>query len=421
MIAPFQSGHSKPTRFPRLALASCILVVFSGLVRQGHAQIAVRGETVYTMASEPIHDGVVLIQGSKIERVGPASEVPIPTGYRVLQAKVVTPGLIDAHSTVGLSGILNQPHDQEQLEKSAPIQPELRALDAYNGRDPLVDWVRSLGVTTVHTGHSPGALISGQTMIVKTFPPDSDQAVVVPAAMLAASLGPGALSDKKDKPPGTAPKAVAMLRAELIKAQEYAQKRAKTDPEKRAPRDLHLESLSTLLEGKMPLLVTVQRHQDILAALRVASEFKLRLVLDGVADAPLVMDQIKQSGFPVIVHPTMARATHETENLSMETPAKLKQAGILFALQSGYESYVPKTRVVLFEAAEAAANGLSPRDAMASITIDAARLLGIQHRVGSLEPGKDADVALFDGDPFEYASHCVGTIVSGTVTDTQPR
>jgi len=273
----------------------------------------------------------------------------------------------------------------------------------------------------VHTGHSPGALISGQTMIVKTFPPDSDQAVVVPAAMIAANLGPGALNDKKDKPPGTAPKAVAMLRAEFIKAQEYAQKRAKTDPEKRAPRDLHLEALTALLDGKMPLLVTVQRHQDILAALRVASEFKLKLILDGVADAPLVMDQIKQSGFPVIVHPTMARATHETENLSMETPAKLKQAGILFALQSGYESYVPKTRVVLFEAAEAAANGLSPRDAMASITIDAARLLGIQDRVGSLEPGKDADVALFDGDPFEYASHCVGTIVSGTVTDTQPR
>ena len=395
--------------------------MFFGGPIQGHAQIAVRGETVYTMASEPIHDGVVLIQGSRIERVGPAGEVPIPAGYRVLQAKVATPGLIDAHSTVGLSGILNQPHDQEQLEKSAPIQPELRALDAYNGRDPLVDWVRSLGVTTVHTGHSPGALISGQTMIVKTFPPDSDQAVVVPAAMIAANLGPGALNDKKDKPPGTAPKAVAMLRAEFIKAQEYAQKRAKTDPEKRAPRDLHLEALTALLDGKMPLLVTVQRHQDILAALRVASEFKLKLILDGVADAPLVMDQIKQSGFPVIVHPTMARATHETENLSMETPAKLKQAGILFALQSGYESYVPKTRVVLFEAAEAAANGLSPRDAMASITIDAARLLGIQDRVGSLEPGKDADVALFDGDPFEYASHCVGTIVSGTVTDTQPR
>jgi imidazolonepropionase-like amidohydrolase len=416
-----------PVMFPRFklrrsALLPCVALLLLALpAAPGRAQIAVRGETVYTMASEPIQDGVVLIQGGKIERVGPAAQVPVPAGYRVLQAKVVTPGLIDAHSTVGLSGILNQPHDQEQLERSGPIQPELRALDAYNGRDPLVDWIRGLGITTIHTGHSPGALISGQTMIVKTYPPDSDQAVMVPAAMIAANLGPASLSDKKDKPPGTIPKAVAMLRAELIKVQEYAQKRAKTDPEKRAARDLHLESLNAVLEGKMPLLVTVQRHQDILAALRVANEFKLKLVLDGAADAPLVLDQIKQSAFPVILHPTMGRATRETENLSMETAAKLKQAGILFALQSGYESYVPKTRVVLFEAAAAAASGLSARDALASITIDAARLLGIQDRVGSLAEGKDADVALFDGDPFEYVTHCVGTIVAGTLTDSQPR
>jgi imidazolonepropionase-like amidohydrolase len=214
---------------------------------------------------------------------------------------------------------------------------------------------------------------------------------------------------------------VALLRAELIKAQEYAQKRAKPDLEKRPARELRLEALGQLLEGRLPLLVTVHRHQDILAALRVAAEFKLRLVLDGVSDAPLVLEQLKQSGFPVILHPTMARASKELENLSLETAAKLKQAGIPFALQSGYEAYVPKTRVVLFEAALAAANGLTPAEALASITIDAARLLGIHERAGSLEAGKDADLALFDGDPFEYATHCVGVVVSGTVVSTEPK
>ena len=168
------------------------------------------------------------------------------------------------------------------------------------------------------------------------------------------------------------------------------------------------------------LLVTVNRHQDIVAALRVAAEFKLKIVLDSVADAPLVLDEIKKSGFPVIVHPTMARASQERENLSFETASKLKQAGILFALQSGYEGYVPKTRVVLLEAGVAAANGLSFTDALASITSDAARLLGIAERVGTLEKGKDADIALYDGDPFEYTTHCVGVIVSGVITDTQP-
>jgi len=212
-----------------------------------------------------------------------------------------------------------------------------------------------------------------------------------------------------------------MLRAELIKAVEYTRKRSKGDADKRPARDLHLETLSRALDGTQPLLITVQRHQDILSALRVAAEFKLKIVLDGAADAPLVLAEIKKSGFPVLLHPTMTRASGEAENLSFETAAKLKNAGIPFALQSGFEGYVPKTRVVLFEAGVAAANGLTVPQALASITIDAAKLLGIQKRVGSLESGKDADLALYDGDPFEYTTHCVGVVVNGVVTDTQSR
>jgi imidazolonepropionase-like amidohydrolase len=236
--------------------------------------------------------------------------------------------------------------------------------------------------------------------------------------MIAATLGSTALNPAKDKAPGTVAKAVAMLRAELIKAQEYQLKLAKPDPDKRPARDLRMETFGKLLAGKMPLLVTANRHQDILAALRLADEFKFKLVLDGVADAPLVLDQIKKSGFPVLVHPTMARATGDSENLSFETASALENAGIPFALQSGFEAYVPKTRVVLFEAAIAAANGLGFDAALASITINAAKILGIHERAGSIEKGKDADLALFDGDPFEYATHCTGTIVSGILTDT---
>ncbi len=395
-----------------------VALLLAGPVRAEN--IAVQGEIIHTMAGAAIRDGVVLIQDGKIASVGPAAAVKIPEGYRVLKAKVVTPGLIDARSVVGLSGILNQPQDQEQLEKSAPLQPELRAIDAYNGRDPLVDYVRRFGVTTLHTGHAPGALISGQTMIVKTHPATLDQSLLNPAAMTATTLGSGATTGEKGKAPGTSSKAVAMLRAELLKAQDYTRKQAGADAEKRPARDLHLEALVRALDGKQPLLITVQRHQDILAALRLAAEFKLKIVLDGVADAPLVLAEIKASGFPVILHPTMARANGEAENLSLETAAKLRQAGVTFALQSGFESYVPKTRVVLFEAAVTAANGLSADEARAAITIDAAKLLGIDQRVGSLEPGKDADLALYDGDPFEYTTHCTGVIVSGVVTDSQP-
>ena len=133
------------------------------------------------------------------------------------------------------------------------------------------------------------------------------------------------------------------------------------------------------------------------------------------------IDEIKDAGVPVIVHPTMCRATGETENLSFETAATLKAAGIPIALQSGYESYVPRTRVVLFEAGVAAAHGLDFEEALGTITIEAATILGIANRVGSLEVGKDADVALFDGDPFEYTTHCIGVIANGEVVSQEVR
>ena len=217
------------------------------------------------------------------------------------------------------------------------------------------------------------------------------------------------------KSPGTRAKAVSMLRAELIKAQEYGRKRALTDETKRPARDLRLDILLRALDGTQPLLVTAHLQQDILDALRVAAEFKMKIILDGCSDAPLVLPEIKASGFSVILHPTMKRSSEDAANLSMETAAKLKAAGIPFALQSGYENYVPKTRVVLFEAAVAAANGLGFDAALASITLDAAKILGIDARTGSLAPGKDADLALYDGDPFEYTTHCTGTVVGGQV------
>ncbi len=358
-----------------------------------NGQIAIRGETVYTMAGDPINDGIVLVKKGKIDRVGSASRVRIPSDYRTISAKVVTPGLIDAHSVVGLSGHLNQPHDQDQLEKSGPIQPELRAIDAYNPREKLVEWVRSFGVTTIHTGHGPGALISGQTMIVKTVGETVEGALVNASVMVAATLGERAQADG-NKAPGTRPKMIAMLRSSFLETQAYTEKKKKAKKGKMPGRDLKLEILEQVLKGEIKFLVTVDRANDILTAIRLAKEFKLPLVLDSAAEAYLVLDEIKAAKISVILHPTMSRVRGDRENLSLETASKLEQAGIPFALQSVFEPYVPKTRVVLFEAAVAAANGLDFEDALAAITIDAARLLGIEKRVGSLQRGKDADIAL---------------------------
>ncbi|HWT01711.1 MAG TPA: hypothetical protein VN256_15800, partial [Pyrinomonadaceae bacterium] len=191
------------------------------------APIAVRGETVYTMAGQPIRDGVVLVRDGKIERVGAAGEVRVPSGYKTIRARVVTPGLIDAHTVVGLAGYLNQPHDQDQVERSAAMQPELRALDAYNAREELVGWLRGHGVTTIHTGHGPGALVSGGTMIAKTAGDTADEAVFVPDAMIAVTLGPDAYA-AAGKAPGTRAKELALLRQELIRAQEFVAKGSRT-------------------------------------------------------------------------------------------------------------------------------------------------------------------------------------------------
>jgi len=391
------------------------------------AQIAVRGKTIYTMAGPTIHNGVVLIRAGKISAIGSANDFEIPSGFQVLEATVVTPGLIDAHSTVGLSGIFNYRHDQDQLERSAPIQPELRAVDAYNSREELVSWIRSFGVTTVHTGHGPGELISGQTIVVKTAGATVETATLIPSCAVAATLSTTAQKSEQ-KSPGTPAKMMAMLRSHFLKAAEYHTKRRAHDdqktsmqepsnksqsPETETARDLRLETLARVLAGELPLLVTAHRAQDIANALRLAEEFKIRLWLDGAAEAYLLTSEIKAAGVPVVIHPLMARPSGDLKNMSFETPAKLLQAGIPVLFQSGYEAYVPKTRVVLFEAALAAAHGVSFEQALAGITRDAAKLLGIDHRVGTLEVGKDGDLALFDGDPFEYVTHCTGVVIEG--------
>jgi imidazolonepropionase-like amidohydrolase len=405
-------------------IASAVTMTLAGwclMAPSAVAQVAVLGKKVHTMAGPPIEDGAVLVRDGKIAMVGKADAVRIPDGFRVLRAEVVTPGLIDAHSTVGLSGIFNHPHDQDQLERSAPIQPELRAIDGYNAREKLVEWVRGFGITTVHTGHAPGELISGQTAIVKTWGDTIEQAVIVETAAVAATLSPLAQKNDKGKSPGTRGKMMAMLRGEFIKAQEYVKKRETAEPDKKPDRSLSLEVLVRVLNREIPLMVTAHRAQDIDSVLRLAHEFNIKLILDGAAESYLLLNEIKAAGVPVIIHPTMTRAFGETENLSFETASKLHKAGIPVALQSGYEGYVPKTRIVLFEAAVAAANGLTFDEALATITIDAARILGVDARVGSLEPGKDGDLALYDGDPFEYTSHCTGVIINGQVVSETPQ
>jgi imidazolonepropionase-like amidohydrolase len=445
-------------------LAAVALACSAPLAAQ---DIAVRAERVHTMAGPPIQDGVVLVRGGKIVAVGPAATVRIPEGVETLTAKVATPGLVDAHSVVGLSGYMNQPHDQDQLDRGAPVQPHLRAVDGYNPDEELVGWLRSLGVTTVHTGHGPGALVSGQTMVAKTWGRTADAAAIVPRAMIASNLGPGALNAEKG--PGTRPRQMALFRAALLaartaKPEKPRERRAGGEGESRSEREneenpaetakpdgfpadpdtntrrgegragskaereneekaekLEAQVWRAVLARQVPLLVTANRAQDIMSALRLKREFGIDLVIDGGAESYLLLDELRAAKVTVILHPTMQRHYGDLENASFTTAARLRAAGIPFALQSGFEEYVPKTRVVLWEAGFAAAHGLAPEDALRAVTIDAARAIGVADRLGSLEPGKDGDLALFDGDPLEYTSHVTAVVIDGRIASRVAR
>lgn len=375
----------------------------------GKAQVAIKAETVYTVSGSPIRNGVVLVKNGKIENVG--AGLTIPAGYKVYETKVLTPGFVDARTLVGISGAMNIPTDQDQLEKSSPLQPDLRAIDAYNPDESLIKVVRDYGVTTIHTGHGIGALVSGQTMIAKTKIGTVETVTIEPLCMLAMTLGPSVESNFTS--PGTSAKQVAMIRTELIKAQGYQKKQGDKDSSKRPATDLKMEVLVKLLKGEIKAMITANSSTDIMSAIRLAKEFNLKLVIDGAAEAYRLVPEIKRARAEIVLHATMARNSGDMVNMNRESAAILTAAGIPVSIESGFEAYVPKTRVILFEAGQAMVHGLSFDDALKSITLNPAKLLGIEKRVGSIEKGKDADLVLFNGDPFEYLTKVCGVFIDG--------
>ncbi len=376
------------------------------------AQIAIKADVLYPVSTMPIRDAVVLIKDGKIKSVGTAATINIPAEYKIYTAKSVTPGLVDARTVIGMSGVLNIAADQDQLEKSSPIQPELRAIDAYNPEEKLVKTARELGVTTMHTGHGVGALVSGQTIIVKTKKGNVDQVTLNPFCMLAMTIGPDVSGNFSS--PGTKAKQMSMIRTELLKAKEYLKKMSDKDSAKRPTYDLKMDALSKMLKGEIKALITANRSVDIMNAIRLSKEFNFKLVIDGAAEAYLLTNEIKEAKAEIILHPTMARNEDEMVNMNRESAILLTKAGIPVSIESGYESYVPKTRIVLYEAAVAVSYGFSFDEALKSITLNPAKLLGIDKQVGSIEVGKDADLVLYNADPFEYTTKVCTVFIDGT-------
>jgi imidazolonepropionase-like amidohydrolase len=354
----------------------------------------------------------VVIEDGRIRAVGPAAEVRVPTGALRLSAAVATPGFVDAHTNAGLAGAGNVPSVLDQDELSDPNGADLRALDAFDPADPMLRWLLEHGTTVVQASPGPGNPIAGQAGIFRTHGRSADAMVVRFPSAVVFNLGesPKLAYGAERKAPMTRMGTAAIVRRALAEAKRESGWLGGE------PEDPRSAVLARVARGELPAIFTAQRADDLLTALRIAKEFELRFALAGAAEGWLVADALAAAQASVLAGPVMMRpALPETQNASFENAAILAARGVRIAIPSGFEAYVPKNHVVLFEATVAAAFGLGRDAALRAITLEPARLLGIDADYGSLEPGKRADVVLFDGEPLEYTTHVTAVVASGEV------
>jgi imidazolonepropionase-like amidohydrolase len=381
---------------------------FNGSGEEGKTMFAITADFVHTASDRgTIKDGVVVVKDGEILFVGSKAAVTLKD-VRTITAKHVTPGLIDAFAMAGLSGAWNIPADQDQDELSDPNQSDLRALDGFNPHEPLLEFLRANGTTVVHASPGRANVIAGQSAIFRTEGNTAEACTLRTPAAILVNLGEVPKESYKGKGPLTRMGVAALVRKSFSDADAYRKKGA-------GPKNAKHDALVPAFEGKVPVYFAAHRADDISTALRIAEEFKLKPVIALGTEAYRMAEQLKKAGVPVIVHPTMQRAASSMETLHAFTgnAALLAKAEVPFAICTGFEGYVPKTRVLRHEAAMASANGLGPDRALRAVTIDAAKLLGIEAKHGSIEKGKVADIVLYDGDPFEHATHVTQTLMKG--------
>ncbi len=395
-----------PVAFASTLLLTCIAPAHAG-------SYAFRGEQVRPVDAEPIDDGLVVTQDDRIVYVGPWDASKVPEGSRSFEGAVVTPGLVDALTTAGLTGPHNKPFDQDHFEGDAPVRPELRAADAFDPHDPMLDWLGGLGVTVLHVAPSPGQPVSGRTAVLANQR-GLDARDLDAAGFLMLTLGDAASSRFGSEGSSSRMGNVATIREAFVAAQDY-QARQALPLRDRPARDLGMEALSAALDGRRRVLVHAHAAADIGAALELAGEFDLDMVLAGGAESWLVAEDIAAAEVPVVIGPVMARSWRpgEQRNSSFAAAGILADAGVPVAFMSGYEGYVPKVRVVLWEAAIAGANGLGPERTLRALTLGGAEVLGVEDELGSLTVGKKAHVVVWDGDPLEYTSHACAVLSGG--------
>lgn len=370
--------------------------------------LLIQNGIVFTMEDQQAVRADVLVKQGKIVRI--ASEIDKTENMELIDAKGknVFPGFIDAHSHIGIAKERSSLPADESNEGTNPITPQVRAIDGINPMDSAFHNALAAGITSVMTGPGSANAIGGQFAFIKTAGRCVDEMLVKATAALKIAFGenPMLFYGGNGNMPATRMGIASVIREELFKAREYLDK----DKEK----DFQMEAYRPVFEKKIPLKAHVHRADDILTAIRIAKEFDLSLTLDHCTEGHLVAEEIKKSGFPVIFGPALASRTKEEVSLSdFKTAGILQKAGVLVALTMDH----PVTRIqyLPLSAALAVKEGMDWWEAMKAISINAAKICGVDDRVGSIKEGKDADIVIYDGSPFEIASKVVTTIVNGKV------
>lgn len=382
-------------------------------------RIAVRGGLVYTMAGAPIENGTVLIEDGKVTRVGEG--LPVPPGFTVIDAGgfVVMPGLVSPRSYVGIGS--NWRRQSHIDETSRPVVPAMEVKHAIEPHAPPFSHARELGVTTALVTPGDRNVFGGRGAVLKMTGVVVDEMIAKERAVMV--MGLGRSSRREGQMPSTRMGVAALARETLIRAQEYMRKaEAGGEDPGSLKRDLDMEALIPVLKGETPLLVHAERRDDIHTALRIADEFNLRIILDGATDAYKLVDEIAERGIPVIVENLFRGAgSIEDEGFDPSAPARLSEAGVRIAFRPRIDSgwFTPASGSpggdLLEIAAFAVRNGMDPDAALRSVTIDAATIIGMEDRIGSLEPGKDADLLILRGHPFRTHSVPEAVFIDGKV------
>ncbi len=391
-----------------MCFAIAVLVVSNADIFAQETPLAIVGAHIITISGEEIPDGVIVLQAGKITAVGPVASTVIPDGADRLDGsdKVVMPGLVDTHSHIA---------QVQGSDNSAPLQPDVRVLDAINVRDARVQKAQAGGLTTVNIMSGSGMPLSGQTIYLKLR-----EATVIDDIMLYFTDGrpmggikmANGTNPIKDRPkfPGTRAKTAALIREQYIKAQEYREKML--NAEEKPDRDLALDALVEVLERRRTVHFHTHRHDDILTAIRLSKEFDFRVVLHHLAEGFRVAEQVAQAGvLASIILVDSPGGKLEAMHASLETAAVLEQAGVVVGFHT--DDAISDSRIFFRQAGLAVRAGMTRTGALYALTMAGARMLELEDRIGSLEPGKDADFVILSGDPLSTYTKVLETWVEG--------